>query len=651
MNRELLDRGCERGILGLVLAILIAGPLALGASHPSGFLLVEGLTVPVLLLWGARLWISPRPQLLWPPICWAVLAFALYALGRYLTSDIEYVGRQELIRVLVYAFLFFAILNNLHRQGSTLIVSCTLVFLGMLIAGYALYQIIGRSYYVWNMPSSYPGRGSGTFICPNNLGGFLEMLLPLGLAYALVGRTKPVLRILLGYAALVILGGIVVTLSRGTWLSCVVALGCFFAVLLFHRRHRLPALALLVVLIGGGFYFFHTHAHLLTRLERIQDVVHDESSARDTRLAIWEGAIRLWRDNFWWGAGPGHFEFRFGPYRPQRVQENPELVHNDYLNTLADWGLAGAALIAAACVLLGMGIGRAWRYVAGGRNDLSGKAGSNRFAFLLGASMGLVALLVHSFVDFNMHIPANAILAVTLMALASSHLRFTTERYWLSARLGVRLLASAVLAAGLVFLGAQEWRGANECIWLARASRAPNYSPEQIELLKRAFAVEPMNARTAYAIGEALQIHAREGGDFYEDFGGADYRQLAAQAIEWLQRSQKLDSWNGFTLMRCGSCLDLLGRSDQAAAVLDHADQLEPNSYMTMNFLGLHYVEAGDYAAARTCFQRSQYLQWSDNPVPGAYLEIVHRKMIEAATNEVSATGLHANVATPRPSP
>ena len=95
MNREALDRWCERGILGLVLAILIVGPLAFGATRAPGFSAIEGLTIGVLALWAIRLWANPHPQLLWPPICWAVLAFVIYGFIRYLYSDMEYFARKE----------------------------------------------------------------------------------------------------------------------------------------------------------------------------------------------------------------------------------------------------------------------------------------------------------------------------------------------------------------------------------------------------------------------------------------------------------------------------------------------------------------------------------------------------------------------------
>src|SRR5579863_6675128 len=102
MNRESLDKFCERGILGLVLAILIFTPLAFGgvAQIPVGsrwdWLLVNplavvmGITPLILALWGIRLWINARPRLLWPPVCWAVVAFAIYAVIRCFTADIEY---------------------------------------------------------------------------------------------------------------------------------------------------------------------------------------------------------------------------------------------------------------------------------------------------------------------------------------------------------------------------------------------------------------------------------------------------------------------------------------------------------------------------------------------------------------------------------
>jgi hypothetical protein len=116
MDRERLDEWCERGILGLVLAMLVYSPLAFGAVRAVDQVVIQSLTCVALLLWAVRMWVNPRYRLLWPPICWAVLTFLAYAVFRYWTADIEYVSRQEVLKVGVYASVFFLILNNCHSQ-------------------------------------------------------------------------------------------------------------------------------------------------------------------------------------------------------------------------------------------------------------------------------------------------------------------------------------------------------------------------------------------------------------------------------------------------------------------------------------------------------------------------------------------------------
>ena len=626
MNREVLDRWCERGILGLVLAILVVGPLAMGAVRAPQFLVVQGLTLCVLALWAMRLWVSPKPQFLWTPLCSAVIAFTAYAIVRYLTCDIEYAGRKELIRILIYAFLFFAILNNLHRQESTQIITFTMIFLAAGISIYALYQFLSGSNRVWHLPALYKGRASGTYISPNNLAGFLEILLPLALSYTLVGRAKPVTKVFLGYAALMMVAGIGVTLSRGSWLSVAVALSVLFGVLAFHRNYRLPALVLLSVLIGGGVFFFSKTVFLKNRVT--QTVVASKNVEVDVRFELWGAAARMWQDYVWFGMGPGHFDNRFRAYRPAAIQLQPDRVHNDYLNALVDWGVIGAAIITLALGALFAGLARTWNHVRRAENEFRTNQ-SNKFAFVLGSAAGLVALLVHSVVDFNMQIPANAILAISLMALLTSHLRFATERYWVTARLWSRLMASAVLIAGLVYLGLQEVRAGREYVWLQRARHAEFLSPDQIAARAKAFAAEPKDFQTAYAIGEAYWLQNVEGGE--------NWRELTTNAMAWFARGTNLNRFDGYNYMRYGMCLDRLERFDEAEPYFNKADELDPNGYFTAAHGGWHYVQMGNYAAARPWFERSLRLQWKSNDMAVAYLEIVKNRLLEATSKRGAA--------------
>jgi len=624
-----LDRWCGHGILGLTLAILVFGPLATGAVRPRDFLVIQGLTLGVLALWTARLWLSRRPQLLWPPLCWVVVAFALYAVARYGTAELEYVARQELMRVLVYAFLFLAIVNNLHGQDEVRIITYTVVFLAMAIAFYALYQFLSDSGRVWHFHSPYKHRGSGTYINPNHLAGFLEMVVPVGLAWALTSRARPLTRVLLGYASLVALAGIVVSLSRGGWIATAVALLALGGVLVFRSGHRWSALLLVALLVAAGAYLVPRSVFIKERLERTVREALAEGRTGDVRVHIWRPALRLWRENPWWGIGPAHFDYRFRTYRPALVQGRPDRAHNDFVNTLVDWGVVGTGLVVAAWVLLYAGVARTWPYARGSLADLGGRF-SNKFACLLGGSVGLLALLCHSATDFNMHIPANALLAVTWMALLTGHLRFATERYWVTVRPWARLLASAVLVGGLICLGALGWRRARECRWLAQAEAARHearaiYTPAEIAARQRAYAVEPNNFENAYELGEALRLQSWAGG---EHFGG-----LATNAMTWYERAFRLNPYDAYSYLRYGMCLDWVGRHTEAGRYIARAAELDPNGYYTVAHVGWHYVQLENYAAARPWFERSRALQWQNNPIATNYLAIVRRKLLELATN------------------
>jgi O-antigen ligase len=636
MSREVLDRWCERGILGLVVAILVFAPLALGAVGGLAFSIVEGLTVGVLALWTVRLWVNPRPQILWPPVCWAVSAFALYAIGRYFTSDIEYLARQELLRVLVYTFLFFAVLNNLHRQENLQIVTLTMIFLAMVVAAYAAYQFLTDSQFVWKYPTQYPHRGSGTYICPNHTAGLLEMLLPLALALTLTGRLKPVMRIVVGYAAGVIVVGIAATVSRGGWASTVVAVGLLVSILMFRRSYRLPAILLLVLLTGAAIYFIPRSFFLQVRLKQLAE--EKGKFKQDTRMLLWQPAFEMWRDNVAWGVGPGHFDARFRQYRPEVVQLRPYKAHNDYLNTLADWGLAGGLLITAALGLLCYSVARTWRAVRLSTSELSGKSRSNKFALVLGAALGLVAILVHSFVDYNLQIPANAIVAVTLAAMLVSHHRYASEGFWLRAGNPSRVFGSLVLVLGASCLAWQAWRLGWESVWLARAELEPVYATSRVYCLSQAFAIEPSNSETALALGETLRYQSRELGTSYQEKADAvDYRKLAEQAMSWFERGMKLNRWDNRNYSGYGWCLDWLERQGESNAFFERAEALDPNNYFNVNAIGLHYVQLGDYAAARPWFERSLHLEWDDNPIGSNYLSLVNQRLLEVATNELSS--------------
>ena len=117
----------------------------------------------------------------------------------------------------------------------------------------------------------------------------------------------------------------------------------------------------------------------------------------DFRRDMWTAAERMWLDHFWWGVGPAHYNYRFREYRSEHIQLQPDRAHNDYLNLLADWGATGGIIVLAGMAVFAAGLWETRQHVQRAERDL-GRRGttSNRFAFFLGASAGLLALAAHS---------------------------------------------------------------------------------------------------------------------------------------------------------------------------------------------------------------------------------------------------------------
>jgi O-antigen ligase len=620
-HRERADEWLERGILGLVLVALVYGPLATGAVLAYDFLVLQGLAACAVVLWVVRLWLGNQKRLLWPPVSWGVLAFAGYALARHYQADIEYVSRAETLKVLIYAFFFFVILQNLNRQSHSQITAIVLVFLAMFISLYAIYQFATDSPYVWHYikPAAYAKRASGTYICPNHLAGFLEMILPLGLALTCLGKLSHVSRVFLAYASMVILAGIVTTVSRGGWISCGLTLAVFIVVLLRNRKYWLPAAILLVLLGGVGAFIYSKGEAYQNRLVRISE------KKVETRTLLWEPAFQMWQDHPWFGVGPAHFDDRFREYRKIDFYMRPGRVHNDYLNTLADWGLTGAVLVASTLGLFFFGSFKSWKYVQR-TSDFPTKQ-SNKPAILLGMAAGLFALLVHSFFDFNFHIPANAILAVSLIAFASQSMRYTSDRYWVPAGFWLRLSLTLVCAAGVFYMGKQGWTRFHEERLLNQASAKPNFSVPRIEILKEAFSVEPHNAATAQQIGEACRRQSWQGND--------DYKTWALEAVRWFNIAIKLNPYDPISRLRCGMSLDWLKRFDEAEPCFAAAARLDPNGYYVTAHLGWHRVQLGDYAGAIPLLERSWKIRPGDNPIAESYLRIARERVALAPQSPI----------------
>jgi Flp pilus assembly protein TadD len=145
-----------------------------------------------------------------------------------------------------------------------------------------------------------------------------------------------------------------------------------------------------------------------------------------------------------------------------------------------------------------------------------------------------------------------------------------------------------------------------------------------VAALEKAFASEPKNFTTAYEIGECLRTQCQDSGD---DRAGE-------KALTWFATARRLNPHDAFACLRTGMCLDLLGRTAESEPLYAQAELRDPNGYYLVSCIGWHYVQTGDFAAAREWFTRSLALDYHDNHIARSYLAICEARLAAQAAGK-----------------
>ncbi len=549
-----------------------------------------------MALWAVRWWAQRPFRLFWPPVCWGVLVFLLYALIRCQLVDVEYVGQEQLTRVIVYVALFFVVIHNLNGKDSATIVTVALIIVGFCVASLGVVQFVKHDTRLWGVPrpALYVTRGGGTFYNPNNFAGYLELIAPLALAYTIMSRFGATIKVVLGYAVLAMLAGIAASVSRGGILCVAAGLIFLCLLLLAHRDFLIPSLATLTVLLVAGLIFYTQFDSMQRRFSTGIRTAKDDPSAR---VSYWSAAWQLYEKHPVWGVGPGHYDVEFSQVRPVRIQDRPQFAHNDYLNTLCDWGTVGMGIVAATMALLGWGAVETWNAVRKRGNDFGSSRRSDRTAFFVGACAAIFAAMLHCIVDFNMQIPADALTAVVLISLIAAQGRFATEGHWKNPGLSGKVLLTLLAAGAIYFLATRELLIGRETYWLAKAKSEKISATQSWEFFKKAHEAEPTNAQTDYLLGESLRLVSIE--------GNPGYKEEAREAVDWFGKGMELNPIDARFPLRIGMCLDWIDRSKQATPYFDLAELLDTNNYYIALERGRHFIALGDYDKARASIQRS----------------------------------------------
>ena len=313
-----------------------------------------------------------------------------------------------------------------HRQIHWLVVG--LMGLGTLESLYALGQVAtARPYVLWWLKDVSQEVATGSFIYRNHFACFLAMIICLGVGYLWAlgkehqGKNFPNKQALvyragvqmgsLGVRGIIILlilavmiAALLVTASRGgvlTLLAGLIIMGLLLATRFFKSQKTvilLLALSLICTYVG------------FVALDRVLERFQSFELGFEDRMALAQETFQIGRDFPVSGSGLGTFEFVYPAYQARHLEALGDYAHNDWVQLFAETGSIG---------LLILGGGFLWfmgRSIALWRK--------RRDPFKVGLGLGglgaMVTVSLHSLSDFNLHLPANALLLALITALTWS---------------------------------------------------------------------------------------------------------------------------------------------------------------------------------------------------------------------------------------
>jgi O-antigen ligase len=394
-------------VLGLCIVLMFA-VLAFGAVEEWSTFAFEAGAAVLFLVWAAKQLVSGQVKLSKHPLYLpAFLFFALIlaqiALHR---SAYGYVTKYEALRYVSYGIVLLIGAECVGEEGTRKIFALVMIVFGACYSFFALAQeLTPNGKIFWVHSPQFHGSIYGSYVNHNHYAGLMEMLVPIPFVVSMGHLFRGGKRALVGSCAVLMAGTIFLSGSRGGMLAFVLEM-VLFAALIFGKT-RSPRIALgsmavcalilaLLVFLGAG--------------RRIVERLGDLSPG--IRLDITKDSLRMFSNRPVLGWGLGTFPTVYPSYRSFYTNLFVNEAHNDYAQLLVETGLVGFGLMLWFLVRLyryGLPTSRRWEFQWDGAVS---------FAALLGCS----GILLHSFVDFNLQIPANAALFYVLCGLATSPL-------------------------------------------------------------------------------------------------------------------------------------------------------------------------------------------------------------------------------------
>lgn len=404
-----------------VFGLLLFGPLAFGAVEPWSIFIVEAGAALLLAFWTIQQVSSGELSVAGNPLFAPMLGFAL-CIGLQLATGrtaYRYATFSAALLYCAYSILCFLVIQVLRRTGQVQALTATFSVYGFLLASFALLQgLSSTSKLYWLRTPRMGGWIYGPYVNHNHYAGLMEMLVPIPLVFSLTRGARGARKIMAGVAAALMAGTIFLSGSRAGMLAFVVQMGLLAVIVVWRQKNRKVTLALATFLaIGVGLVLWLGGAELAKRLATIHAETRTELSG-GTRLDIDRDALRMFAAKPVSGWGLGTFPDIYPQFRSFHTNFFINEAHNDYLQLLVETGGLGFAAM----------LWFLWTLYRNAARKLKNWPEDTNGAVALATLLGVTGILIHSLVDFNLQIPANAALFYVLCVIAAMESKFGKPR-------------------------------------------------------------------------------------------------------------------------------------------------------------------------------------------------------------------------------
>jgi O-antigen ligase len=362
--------------------------------------------------WAAMVSLDRGVKIEWSHLNWPLagfLAIGLVQLGLRITPY-AFLTRVELLKLAAYLLIFFLSTQAFRQRRDLSNLAWFLIFLCFSVSLLGIIQYFTSDAKIYGFRALTEGGAPfGPFVNRNHFAGFVELTLPTGLALLIFRGLRRDMFPLAGLLTIVSVSAVMLSGSRGGTVSLLFEVAVLALLARSRKAPQGPQLAALAIvgIAALAFVAWLGAGKVIERLSSLRP--GDVTLSRRTTMI--RGAAHMFFDHPVAGTGLGSLVAVYPRYETLYDGKVVDHVHNDYMEMLAETGIAGALC----------GLAFLWILFGEARSCFAAEQGHFSRAIHAGAITAVCGLLLHSLVDFNLHIPSNA-----LLFLLQAHLATTT---------------------------------------------------------------------------------------------------------------------------------------------------------------------------------------------------------------------------------